>query len=108
MICYIEHDTSVNKQAQKLSDIGRKSVKIRCMIYLRTVGLILKIEEHYPKDGDLSAKPRYTPKRIAFTIRLKKQLKLLQFTTPIMSCSAAEYAICRGQDIQTLHLKNIK
>ena len=27
MICYIEHDTSVNKQVQKLSDIGRKLVK---------------------------------------------------------------------------------
>ena len=27
MICYIEHDISVNKQVQKLSDISRKLVK---------------------------------------------------------------------------------
>ena len=97
MICYIEHDISVNKQVQKLSDIGRKLVKNPLYGLSKVCWVDFKDWRTLPKRWRLernTGKSHLYTETYSFYDAVEK--KLLKFTTPIMSCSAAEYAICRG------------
>ena len=111
MICYIEHDISVNKQVQRLSHIGRKLVKNPSYDLPKDCWVDFKDWRTLPKrrklERDTSKSHLYT-EMYSFYDTVEKTTKTVKVHTPIMSCSAAEYAICCRQDIQTLHLKNIK